>query len=146
MEKSTLKAILLKYRLFSDFFTASSLEQFKRYLATGFFSFGIEYLLFIVLYKILLMEPIPANIIVYASVFWINFLLNRVWSFRSQSSFFRQLKLYFLLFIFNLLIANVFLMYFISHVIGISPLLSKGIVMGFVVSWNFILYKKVIYK
>ncbi len=29
---------------------------------------------------------------------------------------------------------------------GISPLVSKVLVMGAVVSWNFILYKKVIYS
>ena len=146
MGKSTFKRKLDIFKLFSEFFTAVSVEQFKRYIMIGFFSFGVEYLLFIILYKALHLEPVPANVIVYASVFWINFLLNRIWSFQSRSSLFRQLKRYFLLFAFNLFAANIFLMHFLSDGMRISPMIAKVIVMAFIVSWNFVLYKKVIYK
>lgn len=143
---NSLKDKLLKHKFFSEFFTPSSLKQFKRYLITGFTSFGIEYTMYYLLHRILLLDYLTANVIVYVVIFWINFLLNKFWSFKSQTNFIRQLKLYLVLFIFNLVVANVFIMYLLTDILGIDSMLTKVMVMGFVVSWNFILYKKVIYK
>lgn len=146
MKTSSLKDKLINNKFISDFLSASSIKQFKRYLITGFLSFGIEYALFYLIHKILMLEYLIANVIVYALVFWINFLLNRFWSFNSNKNFLRQLKLYFALFIFNLFAANILLMYLLTDIAGINSLISKIFVMGSIVSWNFILYKKVIYK
>lgn len=146
MNLAAIKTKLQEYKFFSDLLTGSSFEQLTRYLITGFLSFGIEYLMFFILYHLLSVGYITANVIVYAVVFWINFLLNRFWSFKSQDNLLRQLKLYSLLFIFNLLVVNVFLMYVLSEIAGIPPLISKVLLMGVVVLWNFILYKKVIYR
>jgi len=44
------------------------------------------------------------------------------------------------------LIAISALMWFLTDKIGIISKISKILVMGLVVCWNFILYKKVIYK
>lgn len=94
------------------------------------------------------------NVIVYTVIFWLNFLLNRFFSFRSKSDFKRQLFLYGILFFFNLVVGNVLLFLRIRSLLvllsgeGSWPVLylPKILIMFFIISWNFILYKKVIYK
>jgi len=135
-------------------FTPESLAQFLRYILVGVFCFSVEYALFIILRNALTISEITVNIIVYTVIFWLNFLLNRVFSFRSKSDFKRQLFLYGILFFFNLAVGNVLLFSAIRSLLvlvsgeGSWPVLylPKILIMFFIISWNFILYKKVIYK
>lgn len=119
--------------------------QFKRYIAIGVLSFILEYGLFLALYKVVELWYVTANFLVYFAAFWFNFILNRVWTFGSKDSLRKQLVLYGILFSFNMLIITVLIVLF-SDTVGFSPPLSKVIVMGIIVPWNFIIYKKVIYK
>lgn len=135
-------------------FTPESLAQFIRYIFVGVFCFSIEYILFIVLRNELSVSEILVNILVYTIIFWLNFLLNKFFSFRSTVNFRRQLFLYGILFFFNLIVGNIFLFSGISYILvlisgeGSWPVLylPKILIMFFIISWNFILYKKVIYK
>lgn len=135
-------------------FTPESLAQFLRYILVGVISFSIEYTLFIILRSIMTIGEIPVNIIVYTVIFWLNFLLNRFYSFRSKSDFKRQVFLYGLLFFFNLIVGNVLLFSGIRSLLvllcgeGSWPVLylPKVLIMFFIISWNFVLYKKFIYK
>ncbi|HHX17239.1 MAG TPA: GtrA family protein [Clostridium sp.] len=163
---------LRKYKFFSDMLTPETFSQMKRYVITGFTGFAIEYFLFNIFNELIFVKFPPggytpvkeiaerfmkssfergtyrylfANAIAYVVAFWVNFLLNRYWSFKSKVNIFKQLRQYSILFIFNL-IATSALLYFLSDEIGIMPKISKILVMGMVVCWNFILYKKVIYK
>lgn len=134
-----------KSRFFGDFFKPETRGQFLRYLLTGFASFIAEYLLFLLLFDKLNVQYIYSNTIVYTVIFIINFLLNRLWSFKSKSDPKRQLALYLALFLFNLAATNA-VMYLLSGMLAMSPRISKILVMGMIVVWNFIIYKKVIYK
>ncbi len=136
---------LSKNRFFGDMLSRQSIGQFKRYLVTGFLSFGIEYALFNLLFQTAGLWYIWASTIALSVVFWFNFLMNRLWSFKSTTSLKIQLPLYTLLFGFNILATNL-LIYLLSDKAGIHPSLSKLLVMGAVVSWNFILYRKIIYR
>lgn len=135
-------------------FTPESLAQFIRYVFVGVFCFSIEYIMFIVLRNALAINEILVNVIVYTVIFWLNFLLNRFFSFRSKSDIKRQLFLYGILFFFNLFIGNVLLFSGIRSLLvymcgeGSWPVLylPKVLIMFFIISWNFILYKKFIYK
>jgi putative flippase GtrA len=129
----------------SGILNKGTFHQFKRYVITGLASFTLEYLLFFILYRRVGLWYISANAVVYVTIFWFNFLMNRYWSFKSGGSLRRQLMLYCILFVFNLGAITV-LMYLLSDVAGITPMISKIAVMGAVVLWNFVLYKKVIYK
>lgn len=137
-----------------NIFTPDSLAQFIRYVLVGVFSFSIEYTLFIVLRNAMSLNEILVNILVYSVIFWINFLLNKYFSFKSRTNFKRQLFLYGLLFFFNLIVGNVLLFSAIRHILvlmsgeGSWPVLylPKILIMFFIISWNFLLYKKVIYK
>lgn len=137
---------LKKYRFFEDFFNEKSFAQFIKYLITGFSSFAIEWTFFKILVEAVKLNYIVANIIVYSVMFWFVFLINRFWSFQSKGNLSRQLKYYVVLFGFNLVVANIGLMLFLTRILKIDPLIAKPLVMCAVVSWNFIIYKKVIYK
>ncbi len=123
-----------------------TIHQLMRYLVTGFTAFGIEYSLYVLLYKAVGLNYILASVIVYALVFLFSFFVNRKWSFQSQGRVNRQLFLYLLLFLFNLVFANVFLLRFLTDVLGINALFSPFLKMACVVCWNFFIYKFIIYK
>src|SRR5690554_5909652 len=93
---------LEKIPFFKDKLSENSIGQFKRYIATGFLSFCIEYTLFNILYHIAGLGYIWANTIALTPVFWFNFLMNRYWSFKSKKSLKVQLPLYAILFAFNI--------------------------------------------
>lgn len=137
---------LKKYKFFEEFLEEKSLAQFKKYLVAGFTSFGIEYILFCILIKIIKLDDRVSNVILYSILFWFVFFINRFWSFQSKGNLRRQLFYYVILFTFNLTVANIGLYNLFTRIFGISELLAKPLLMCFVVSWNFIYYKKVIYK
>ncbi len=145
---------LKKYPLINKFLQPETLGQFIRYFLVGIFSFSIEYALFIILRNLLTLNEIIVNILVYTVIFWINFLLNRCFSFKSKTNIKRQLFLYSLLFAFNLVVGNILLFSGIRYLLVLSfgegswavLYLPKILIMFFIVSWNFVLYKKVIYK
>ena len=134
--------------------TPETIGQFLRYLVVGFTSFGVEYTLFIVFRRLLPVSELVVNIGVYTVIFWLNFLLNRHFAFRSKANLFKQMLAYGFLFAFNLVVGNILLFAGIRHLLvlaageGSWPVLylPKILIMVFIVSWNFILYKKVIYK
>ena len=123
----------------------TSRKQFLKYLIVGFVSFLSEYGLFSSLFLFLKLHELIANTIALGIVFWLNFLLNKFWSFESKGDIGRQVILYFLLFVFNMSFSNVFI-YLSSEVFDIYPLVSKIIAMALIVIWNFLLYKYIIYR
>lgn len=145
---------LKRNRLLNKLLQPETFGQFIRYFLVGIFGFTIEYTLFIVLRNALTLGELTVNIMVYTVIFWLNFLLNRSFSFKSKSNFKRQLFLYSILFFFNMVVGNILLFSGIRYLLvmlyseGSWPVLylPKILIMFFIVSWNFILYKKVIYK
>lgn len=150
----SIKEKLMGSRLLKDFMNPETLGQFIRYFIVGIVGFVLEYTLFIVLRDKLGIQELLSNIMVYTVIFWFNFLLNKFWSFKSRNNFKRQLFYYGILFFFNLVVGNVLLFSGIRYLLALWygedswPVLylPKILVMFFIVSWNFILYKKVIYK
>jgi putative flippase GtrA len=131
---------------FKKWIGKKTLTQLFRYLITGFTAFGVEYTLYVFLLQIMDFHYITASVTVYVIVFWFVFLTNRFWSFQSKGDIRKQLFQYGLLFLFNLFISNVFLMYFFTDILGISYYLSPMLKMGCVVCWNFLIYKYIIYQ
>lgn len=133
------------HRLFADFLTPATLHQIKRYLITGFSSAAIELSLLYILKDLSGLGVIEANSIALTIVFWFNFLMNRFFSFKSSGSIKRQLIMYGILFVFNLGASDL-IMHLLTTALHIQYLIAKVFAIGAVVSWNFVLYKKVIYK
>lgn len=138
--KKTTQSKSIKY-----FLGEQSLRQFSRYLIIGFSSFFLEYALFFGLFRGIGLTAIISNTLAITIAFCFNFIMNRNWSFQSQSNIMKQLFQYLLLFSFNLMVSNIFI-YATQEYMNISPLISKVLIMGLIVIWNFIIYKKVIYK
>jgi putative flippase GtrA len=132
-------------RLIKDFMNTEVFAQFKRYVITGVSCFALEYILFYLLLDVLMVSALLSNIIALTTVFWVNFFLNRIWSFKSKANLKKQLIQYLALYLFNLC-ATTGLIYVLSHILLINPKISKILVQCAVVSWNFVLYKKVIYR
>ncbi|HSC79961.1 MAG TPA: GtrA family protein [Chitinolyticbacter sp.] len=119
-------------------------SQFIRYLLVGGASFALEYALYWLLYWLGL-PYLWANSTAYLTVFVVNFLVNRSWTFGSSGHLGRQALLYLLLVLFNLLASNVVL-YALVEFAAVPALVGKVAVMVMIVSWNFVLYRKVIYR
>lgn len=118
---------------------------FRRYLVVGFCSFGLEYTLFFLLYHVSKVGYITANSSAIFIVFWLNFFLNRCWTFKSKQSLRKQLPPYAFIFFFNIGLTNL-LMFLGVYLIGLIPLFSKFATMGIIVIWNFLFYTKVVYR
>ena len=118
--------------------------QGVRYLLVGGSSALIELALFHLLHSVLSLAVAPANItaIVVATAY--NFLLNRSFAFKSTSSPVRSLILYLILFAFNMAFSTIVIGALES--IGVQATLAKLGTMCCIVIWNFVLYRKVIFK
>jgi len=144
----------IKERITDELTKPEFIGKFIRYLVVGISTFTFEYVLFLVFRKILPFPAVVTNIFVYTIIFWFNFLLNKFFTFRSRKNFRKQLISYGLLFLFNMVVGNVLLFMAITELLKllfpgapwIPYYLPKILIMVFIVSWNFILYNKVIYK
>ena len=127
----------------SSFMSGKSLAQMKRYLVTGLLAFASEYGVFQLL--LMVSSKFTANSGGMLVGFWVSFLLNRYWSFASRERLLPQLLRYSLLFIINLGISNG-LMYLLSNVGNIPASIAKLMIMCMIVLWNFVIFKKLIYR
>ena len=128
-----------------QFLSPDSLHQFKRYIITGGLAAGLEYGLFNLLLIYAGLWHVYAHIFSMTAGFILSFLLNKYWSFGTKENFARQFFLTAALFFINLGISS-FVIYGLVSKLHILEQLSKILVMGMVVVWNFILFKKVIYR
>lgn len=122
-----------------------SAGQAVRYLVTGLSSAAIEFALLFVFKDVFGLSILASNSAALSIVFWFNFLVNRFWSFKSKMKLSRQLTMYLALFVFNLGASDL-IMYLLTNQLSMQYLLAKVFAIGAVVCWNFVLYKKVIYK
>lgn len=136
---------LSKNKYLSQFLTPESLGQIARYLITGFSSAAIEFTLLFIFRDIIGLSVILSNSIALTIVFWFNFFMNRIWSFKSGANLKKQLAMYLVLFVFNLGASDL-IMYALTAELSLQYLIAKVFATAAVVTWNFILYKKVIYK
>lgn len=114
-------------------------------MIVGFSSFIIDYGLFFIFFKFAGLWYLFSTLISQAVAIVYNFTLNRNWSFRSNGHKKKQFAKYMTLQVWNYLFATTALWFFVSQY-AIDPLIAKVMAIGIVVSWNFILYKFVIYK
>jgi putative flippase GtrA len=119
-------------------------KQGGRYLLVGFSSAAIELILFWVMRVLLRVPTIFANPVAVALATLFNFTLSRKWTFKSVSNLPRTVLLYLLLFCFNQVFSTYFIILLESW--GVFSIIAKVLAMGCIVLWNFVLYRKVIFK
>lgn len=119
-------------------------EQGVKYLLVGGASALIELAIFHGMNSLLNLPIPPSNItaIVIATAF--NFLMNRNVTFKSTSNPLRSLVLYLLLFAANMAFSTFAIMLLAN--IGVPATAAKVGTMCCIVAWNFVLYRKVIFK
>ena len=123
----------------------ANIKQFIKYGVTGGLAFLLEYSTFYVLNSILGLWYIWSNSLAMTFGFALSFTLNRYWSFKSTSNVIKQLFMYGALFLINLGISNLLMMLFID-ILSIKPMISKIIAICILICWNYIIYKKIIFK
>ncbi|MBR3692454.1 MAG: GtrA family protein [Clostridia bacterium] len=127
-----------------DLLTRKNLGRFFRYFVTGASSSVVEIVLFWLLTEKLFLSPTVSHIAVYTATFWMCFLMNKFWTFKSRTGFLPQLLKYSLLYLFNLTITSVLLSALVAA--GLHAILAKLCVMLAMGCWNFFIYRYVIYK
>lgn len=142
---NSLYIILSKNKFLARFLTPELMGQAIRYLVTGFSSAAIEFSLLFLCRDIFHLSVLLANTVALTIVFWFNFLMNRKWSFKSTTSLKKQLPMYFILFVFNLFASDL-IMVLLTSKLSLHYMFAKVFAIGAVVSWNFFLYKKIIYR
>ena len=134
-----------KHNILPNILTYRVLVQLSRYLVTGLTAFSFEYFIFAVLISLTAHNTNLSNTVAMICGFTISFLLNRHWSFKSKSNPSIQIIYLVILFLFNLWLSN-FVIDFVYVHYGLTPFISKPVMMVLISSWNFILYKKFIYR
>lgn len=121
----------------------NNIIQFSKYIIIGGTCALCELLLFTI-FEIIGLGIFVSNIcsVVIATV--INYSLNKFWAFESKERSIKSLVLYLCLFAFNITFSSEFIM-FLSNT-GINSIVAKLISMILITCWNFVLYKKVIFK
>lgn len=122
-------------------------HSFVRYVIVGLISVGVDYGVLLVAYRALDVDLAVATTTGFVVGLIVNFLLNKFWSFNTshdKQQTARQAVLVGLLVVFNLIVTNLVVIYL--EKINIGPEISKVITTGMITLWNYVLYKKYIFK
>lgn len=123
-------------------------SAFARYVIVGVVSVGVDYGLLLLGYHVVGVSLVAATTTGFIVGMFVNFLLNKLWAFgdteRNVKRSTWQFLLYGTLTAFNLVFTNLFVVYL--REINIGPEISKLICTAIITLWNFVLYKKVIFK
>ena len=118
--------------------------QAAKYLAVGGSSAALELAIFQLLSAGAGMAPGCANVIAVVASTVFNFLANKNVTFKSTANPLRSFMLYIVLFAFNATFSTACISLLAQH--GVYPLLAKVATMACIVLWNFVLYKRVVFK
>ncbi len=119
-------------------------SQIVRYAFVGGASAVFELVVFQALYALAGIGIAPSNIIALVASTAVNFTLNRSLAFKSTANPARSLVLYLVLFVFNTTFSTLAITWLVG--LGIHSVVAKLMTMFCIVMWNFVLYRKVIFK
>lgn len=118
-----------------------------KYLVAGCAAFAAEYLSFYVMISSFGVALYVANTLSFCIGLMTSFLLNRLWTFGGKQyskGASHQLSFYIILATANLMLTNLLVAIFTNA--GINPKIGKLIAMIVTSSWNFILFKYIIFR
>lgn len=119
----------------------------------GIVTLGVDYGTFYLMDSVLAAPLIVSSALSYSTGFIVSFLINRGWVFTSKgdsgNNFTktprRQLVLYSILFLFNIVFSYVFIDY-LHKLTGVGYSVGKVISIILIVVWNYIIYHRIIFK
>lgn len=120
------------------------IKRVAKYLFVGGSSALLELFLFQALYALLGWQIALANVFAVVIATTYNFLLNRSWAFEQKSNSLRSVVLYLLLFFLNTTFSTAVITFLVSA--GVISMLAKLFTQACIVLWNYVLYRKVIFK
>lgn len=122
--------------------------QQLRYLVAGVGALAGEYGSFIILVSVIRKAPLLSNATSFLIGLAISFTLQRNWTFKKTIGFKKrsstQIAWFFLLGLFNMCLSTA-MMAGLLH-FGLHPSIAKLIVIAIIISWNFMVMKKVIFE
>lgn len=118
-------------------------RQFARYLIVGICSASIE-LLFFTSFRMLSVNLSLSNIIATIIATLFNFFVNRGWSFRTSSKLNRSSVMYLALFCLNMAFSTNAIGFMVK--LGVYEAFAKLITMALITMWNFIIYRKLVFR
>ncbi|MDP4179601.1 MAG: GtrA family protein [Bacillota bacterium] len=145
MISNTLFDGLFKSKRFLELFNKKNILQLGKTFIIGVAAAGCDFSIYHFLYKYMNLSAILSSGASQIVGFWVSFLLNKFWTFKIKEDFLKQLSSYTILFIFNLLFSTLALYLFVD-IMHKDKDLTKIFTMGIIFIWNFVVYKKLIYK
>lgn len=122
-------------------------KTFVRYVLVGLISVGVDYGMLLAAYHVFSLDLRVATTVGFLVGLLVNFLLNKFWAFQADHSAKRSAQqgvMVALLVGFNLLVTNIVIVYL--HRWNVGPEVSKILTTGMITLWNYVLYKKLIFK
>jgi putative flippase GtrA len=120
-----------------------------KYLAVGIGSFMADYCIFLTLYYVLGFSTAVAAPVGLVVGLIVNFTINKIWSFGNREikkkDLIRQLTYYVLLVAFNSMFTYMFIEW-LKNSHDVEPRISKLLASVCTILWNYIIYKKIIFK
>ncbi|PLX20855.1 hypothetical protein C0584_03660 [Candidatus Parcubacteria bacterium] len=120
-------------------------KQFAKYFITGVSGFILDILSLYFLKEYLHLAAAQSVMINQIFILFYIFLLNKYWSFNSNNGGLAELKRYLVVVFGNYLFSIVWIWFF-SDLIGLYYLAVRTVNIALAVSWNFVLYKKWVYR
>jgi putative flippase GtrA len=128
----------------SSLLSKDVIRQGGRYLIIGFSSFALEFLLFALLLEVFAVFVVISNVVAITAASLFNFSMSRKWTFKVSSRLARSIILYLILFAWNQLFSSVAILWLMD--VDVAPFIAKVFTMAAIVCWNFVLYRKVVFK
>jgi len=127
------------------------LHQLSKYVLNGILAFGTEYGIFLLLTYVLSIPFLAfTQTVSFCLGLLVSFLGSRLFTFKQTGKTYKrsakvQMMSYATLAVLNLLISNV-VIYSLVHYAVLPSWIAKVITMVLVAAWNFIIFKKLIFK
>jgi len=126
-------------------FVCREYKRFMKYVLTGLTGVVIDFGLLFILTEYFDIYYIISAVISYMMGFLYCFFLNKYWVFKKKGDGNRQLIKYSITAAFNYLF-TILVLYLLTDMLGLYYMISKFIIIATISTWNFLLYKYVIYK
>ncbi len=119
-----------------------------RYLIVGAISFCVDYFSLLILYRLFHLPLVVGTTISFFAGLIVNFSFHKYWTFDAENGIrksTRQAMLYGLLVVVNLIFTNWFII-ILAKKFNLGPEITKPITTLIIMTWNYLAYKKIIFK
>ena len=120
-------------------------EKFFRYLVVGISTFLFDVGLLYGLVEIFKIHYLIATTLAWSSATIANYLLNKIWSFKSSASYFFSSLKYAVLLGANYLF-TIFMMYVLVEILLFYYVYAKIVIVAVIACWNFFIYKHFVFR